>query len=108
MIALLGKPGHRITVQTRTLREDDLGGKIYDWVDKYKDVVAWKQDADSRLIADYERRGLVVTHKIYTDTNLEIGEEDRIKFGDKYYTVVNIKAGAGLGILWRIDAKEVL
>ena len=108
MIALLGKPGHTITVQRRVLQEDDLGGKVYTWIDKFKDVTAWIQDADTRLIADYERRGLIITHKIYVDTELEINEQDRIKFDSQYFTIVGKRAGAGLGIIWRLDAKEVV
>lgn len=61
---------------------------------------------DSRERSEYAMRDLQTSHKVYTQTNPEVDEDDRLVYGSRYLYVTGVRNPDELDRYWIIEAFE--
>ena len=85
------------------------GGRETTWSTETSAVACGVQPASARVMQQHAANQTVVTHSVFTKTNLGAKAEDRLVISDgRTMAVVGQVDQAGLGKLYRIDCKEVI
>ena len=87
---------HEVDIESPDAKKFGTGGnkRVYPpdgGEKKYKKIGCNVQAASGRTVLEYSGRGVRVTHSIYFDEELTVGREDRIKFGDAYFSIADFK-----------------
>lgn len=72
-----------------------------------KTISVWFQDISSAEKEEYAKRSLRVTHKVFTCTDPESEEGDRLTVSGTSYIIRGVVDQAGLGKVYRLDVEEV-
>lgn len=99
---------HLASVQKRTRAIDSLGGSTDSFTTVYNDLPCWRQQASESQITEYEKRGFVVTDKVYFLADYQLTEEHILLIGSDRLEVVSRArpdASAGKGVVWRVMAR---
>ncbi len=104
-----------LSIERAATTQGGIGGTNYDWDNA--DIVVYQflgsiQTAKPQFIEDWARRGVQITSKIYTKTDVSAARlGDRIqdpRYGDEYgagavyYIVKYVEDLAGMGVNWGI------
>jgi hypothetical protein len=66
------------------------------------------QEVTGKVAADFQRRGLTVTHWIYCRTDPGLQEGYKLKLGTRVFVVRRVVDQAGLGVVWEVLAEEII
>jgi len=105
---MIAKAGTTLTHSRREITGIG-GGRQTSWATQASAVACWAQPASARVMQQHAANQTVVTHSVFTKTNLGAKAEDRLVISDgRTMAVVGQVDQAGLGKLYRIDCKEVI
>lgn len=106
--SMLLKANHAVVTQSPVYVTTSSGGrKITGYTDVLTIQPCWVQPANSRLRLQYQERQIVVTHRVYFDSDPVVDAEWRLKFGARLMKVIGAANTAELGRLWTVDCEEV-
>ena len=105
--ALVAKFGASVDVERSTPTEDDLGGRDRVWVTQSSGVAVSVQPASAFIIAEYAKRTITITHRVYFATAPGVQMGDRLLFGTRYLLVEGVSNTAETSELWYVDCREV-
>lgn len=113
-MSLLDYLPHTATAKLRTRTNGELSGSRDSFSAVFTDRECWQQSASSREILEFEKRGVVVTDKIYFTTKPELDTRHILTVtnantGDTQTFEVKSRAvpdaAAGLGAVYKIMAE---
>jgi len=105
---LIPDNGGECTHYRRSEAIGSAGERLFSW-SSVGTFTGWRQDIGSGIREQYQRRELTVTHKIFTASNPEIHEGDRIiDYTGASMMVRGVVDQAGLNRVMRLDCEEVL
>ena len=107
---------HTATIQRRAVAATASIGASYTWTSTSTGVSVWVQVAGQREVNDYARLDMVVTHKVYfnTDPTAYFGNDPALsgKYrllmvggpfdGQTFEVRSQAEATAGFGLLWKV------
>ena len=114
MMSLLEALPHRCTIRHRTRKAGALGGAKDAFPSERTDVECWEQQAGANETADYEKRGMSITTKIYFTTDPGLTSRHQILVTERdgatvsspvVMDVMSVAApdvSAGMGLLFRV------
>ena len=108
-MSLLAKMPHKVTVKRRDRKAGTMPGSVTRPVTTAKKVACWVQPASASEVMAFEKRGIVVTNKIYFPTDPGLDEKQELLYGTRELTVrsaASPDASAGLGVLYRVMAQD--
>lgn len=90
-------------IQRPTWATDDLGG-VYasSWATPYSGIPVLIQPASGRVVEEFSKRSMVISHVAYTPTAISIQTGDRLYSGSVYYEIVDWGDMAGQGRAYRM------
>ncbi len=104
--SMINRVAHIVTFE-RAVKIDSGHGTVKRvWFPEHENIKGWLQPASSSVIELYAKLSLVVTHRFYTAQELDIKQNDRMKFGSRTMLVQGFKNVAEMGRLWVIDVLE--
>lgn len=105
---LIAKAGTTLTHERREVVGTG-GSRTTAWTTAASAVACWAQPATARVVQQHAANQTVVSHSVFTATDLGAKAEDRLTISDgRVLAVVGQVDQAGLGQLYRIDCKEVI
>ncbi len=113
-MSLLDSMPHECTIQKLVKSSGDLGGGRTVPAVEQTGVVCWEQSASASEIANYDKRGIRITRKVYFPVDPGITEQHQILITKRGGVAVSSPlvldvrsevepgASAGMGILFRV------
>ena len=106
--ALIYEHGETVAKQVDTVVRDAVRGRKHTWLDD-GEVYGWLQATNGYETLEFERRGLKVTHKMFTAEDPGLNEGDKIITADGREMMVRGPVNqAGLDRCWRTNLEEQL
>ena len=112
---LLDNFPHTCTTKRRTRAKGSLGGSSDTFVTVSPGLVCWQQPASDSQVKEFDKRGIVVTDKVYFTvdpgvdtryilevTNPQTGKTDTLEVRSRALP----DASAGLGVVYRVMAEH--
>lgn len=107
-VSMIRRIGTTIDLLRPVISRGDAGGRIITGTDTMKaDIPASVQPASAATIEWYQRRDIVVTHRVYCAEQIDSQQGDTIAIGTRRLVVRGIRDVAGMGHLWEIDCEEL-
>ena len=97
---------HTATAQIRTRTRDDIGGSLDTFTAVFTDRTCWQQAASESEIAEFDKRGISITNKVYFFLRPFLDEQHELVITNTDTGITNTyevrtrgepDAGAGLG-----------
>jgi len=104
-MSLLESLPHTCDIRIRVRSKGALGGSKDTLTDVTTGVECWQQPASDSERIEYQKRGIVVTNKVYFTSDPEVTERNVLVMDNVEYEVRSRSkpdASAGLGILYRV------
>jgi len=115
-MSLLDELPDRCTIQRRVRVKDSLGGSKDGFVVEQTDVECWEQQAGAAESAEFEKKGITVTSKVYFVENPKLTSRHQIVVTSRNGVVIDAADQAvldvaaaplpdvsvGRGLLWRV------
>jgi len=104
-MSLLDNLPHTAIAQVRTRTTGELGGSIDSFSTVFSGRACWQQAAGDTEIAEYAKRGIQITDKVYFVADPGVNEEYQLVIDGKTYDVRSFAerdASVGMGIVWRV------
>lgn len=117
-MSLLDTMPHRCTIRHQTVTKGSLGGSRTTPVVDRTGVHCWEQNASHGEILEYEKRGMVVTHKVYFAADPGVTVRHQILVTERGGAavadpiVLDVRsearpdAGAGSGVVFKVMAEQ--
>jgi hypothetical protein len=119
-MSLLNNFPHLCTIRRRIRAKGPLGGSVDTFLNEQTSVSCWEQHATAKEISDFEKRGMLITSKIFFTANPSVGERHQIIITERNGTAIssddqipldvrteaNPDASAGLGVVWKVMCTE--
>lgn len=117
---LLDNFPHKCKIERRSRTSGTLGGTKDTFVSEQTDVLCWEQQASSKEIKEFQKRGISINRKIYFLTDPAVTEKHTITITERQGTAIasasqiSLKvrsetlpdASAGLGVVYKVMAEE--
>jgi len=104
-MSILDALPHRCDGYARIRVQDDYGGTTDSYLSVFTDRPCWIQAASDNEIREFEKRGMVVTDKVYFTSKQAMTEQHVLIVDSVQYEVVSKAApdaSVGKGIVWRV------
>lgn len=108
-MSILDALPHLATARIRIRTLDTLGGSIDTFSAVFTDRPCWQQLASDREIAEYDKRGISVTDKVYFTSDPGIDERHILIIDGTTFEVrsrAKPDASAGMSVVWRVMCEE--
>jgi len=117
-MSLLDNFPHRCTIRSRVAAKDELGGIQFTYLNEQTGVYCWVQNASHKEVLEYEKRGMIVTKKVYFTTDPSVTERHQILVTEMNGTTISSPvpldviseslpdASAGLGVAYKVMCTE--
>ncbi len=76
-----------VDIERKTTTASESGGHVEAFAVVYDDLAATIQPASGRLMAEFERRSMQISHIMYTPTSISLLAGDRVVHGSSKYIV---------------------
>jgi len=118
-VSLLDNLPHRCTIRRRTRAKGSLGGSKDSYTIEQTSVECWQQPAGDSEIAEFQKDGVSISHKVYFVANPSVTSRHQLLItywdGAVVSTPVPLDvvshsvpdASAGMGVVWRVFCNEV-
>ena len=118
-MSLLDSFPHKCTIRRRTTSKGSLGGNKDGSINDQTDILCWEQQASAGEVADFAKRGMSITHKIYFTSDPGVTERNQILITERNGTAISnpvpleVKTealpdiSAGLGVVFRVMVDEL-
>lgn len=90
------------TIERPTQDSDVVGGLGNTWTPVYENLRILLQPASGKIINEFSKRSMNITHRAYTPTEVALQNGDRLVFNDQNYIVRSWGNMAGQGRGWVI------
>jgi len=108
-MSILDNLPHSCAAYRRTRTSGTLGGSKDSFpTSLFTNRTCWRQSAGDSEKLEFDKRGTVVTHKVYFAADPNLDERDVLVIGSDTMEVKSAArpdASAGLGVLWRVMAE---
>lgn len=94
-MSLLSLCNSTADIERATTTVTTIGGKSQSFSVQYNDIPVSIQPANGRVVEDYAKRSMQITHTIYTPTTIALKQGDRVVSGGVYYIVQGWRDMAG-------------
>ena len=104
-MSILDNLPHRCACYSRVRTRDELGGSTDAYVLVFQDRPCWQQQASDSEVRLFDKRGILITNRIYFTSNPRVNATHRLVIDSVSYDVVSKAvpdASAGLGVVWRV------
>lgn len=117
-MSILNNFPHVATIKLRTITQSEGLGNRPSYTVVSTDTSCWRQAVSEREIAEFEKRGMNATHKVYFTFDPDIDERHifvdmrnagaTAGTGTEWEVVsrAEVDASAGLGVVWRVMANK--
>lgn len=78
---------HTVSIQRAAVTVDAMGGVVRDWQTLFANITATILTARGHTIAEFGRRGMVISHVVLTPGIVQSAVGDRLYDGTFYYHV---------------------
>lgn len=104
-MGILDNLPHTASAYTRQRTSDGLMGSSDAFVLYFQNRRCWRQNASDRAIAEYAKRGISVTDRVYFTSDPALDETHVLLIDGEIYEVrshAKPDASSGLGVVWRV------
>lgn len=117
-MSLLDNFPHRSIIRRRIAAKDELGGISYTYLNEQTGVYCWEQNASHKEILEYDKRGMVITKKVYFLEDPGLGERHQVLISERNGATIASPvpldvvsealpdASAGLGVVYKVMCIE--
>lgn len=103
-----GELRHLLTVQRLSTTQDEYGTPVEAWADLTPDIWGAIRPLSGKEISDGDRINGRTTHRIQIRSDFTISNDDRIKYGTRFFNVASIRLIEEISKTYVILAEEDL
>ena len=101
-VSLIRRIGTTVDLLRPVVTRGETGGRVITGTDTIKaNIPASVQPASAATMEWYQRRGLVVTHRVYCAEQIDAQQGDSITIGTRRLAVRGVRDVAGMGQIGR-------